>query len=175
MEIDENTGEVKVSEIQVPGIVKDDYGNTWTIPTDEMGYDELLTDPLKLPRKDPKFHYQFVRQDQVTSKMTEDFRPVLREEVGIKTIVSEADLGGPQTSYHQVHDLVLMKIPKQLADRRYRAAKRIADEAVQQITNPVKLAEAGGPKNSRPLVRASEPFEADASDPGLDHFSEPIK
>lgn len=163
-------GSVEADRIQVPGIIKDAYGEEWAVPADELAYDELLTDPLKLPKKDPNFHYQFVREDQVTAKATEGFKPVRREEVGVQNIITR-DVGSPLADYHQVHDLLLMKIPKVLADRRYRALKRMADEAVEQITDPQKLAKAGG--QDRQLTRSSEPFEVEGSDPGLDHFKEP--
>jgi len=169
--IEEPDGSISASEVSVPGVIRDDYGNEWTIPADEASYDELLTDPLKLPRKDPRFHYQFVRQDQVTAKATEGFRLVQREEVGVSDIVTQADVGGPQTTYHQVHDLFLMKIPQQLAERRYAAAKRMADDAVAQINNPESLAKAGGSDHA--LTRSPEPFDLKATKPDLDNFAEP--
>lgn len=172
-------GEVVASRVEVAGIVKDDYGNEWTIPADEMSYDELLTDPLKLPHKDPRFHYQFVRRDQIVAKATEHFKPVTRAEVGIQDIVSSSsdtnshestplDFDSAVGPYHWVHDLLCMKIPQVLADRRYAAAKRFADEAVKQIREPERLEKAG--REDYRMAQSSEPFRVEASDPGLLHF-----
>jgi hypothetical protein len=171
MEIDAN-GDLKINEVAAAGVIKDKYGNEWAIPTDELSSDELFTNPLKLPKQDPLFFYEFVRADQVQGKATEGFVLVEREEVGVETPVTNADIGLGEGSHHQVHDLHLMKIPRVLADRRYRAMARVCKEATDQITDPARLAQAG--RQSRTLTGSPEPFEAEVTSHSTD-FSEPTK
>ena len=165
-------GELEIDEVAVAGIVKDKYGNEWTIPTDEMSSDEIYNNPLQLPKTDPAFFYEFVRADQVQGKATEGFVLVEREEVGVLTPVTNADIGLGEGSHHQVHDLHLMKIPKVLADRRYRAMARVVKEATDQITDPKRLAQAG--RESRTLTGSPEPTEYEVAAHKTD-FAEPTR
>ena len=58
--------------------------------------------------------------------------PVTREEVGKGLSYREpSETASPLDTYYTVGgDMVCMKIPKVIADRRYAAAKRLCDEAV---------------------------------------------
>lgn len=172
-----NDGTLDVAQVEVPGIIRDDYGNEWTVPTNDASFVELLTNPLALPKQNPEFHYQFVRNDQVTAKTTEGFRPVLREEVGVADIVIDANTDASHASYHQVHDLLLMKIPKVLANRRYKAAARMCNEAVAQVGDPRTLAQAGGRgKTLHQFTKGPEPEETEMSRrPDLPTNAEPSR
>jgi hypothetical protein len=128
---------VEASSIEAPGIVEDDYGHKWTIPADTHtdGSLQLYQSRFELPKRDPRFHYEFHPVSEVSHMMTEDFVPVTREELGLKGIEGlteqiAKEYGAALTSFHQVDDLVCMKTPVELANRRYRALKEIADAAV---------------------------------------------
>ena len=68
--------------------------------------------------------------DELGDAQAQGFVPVTRRETGV-TKVSDPSAPQPMDTYHTIGgDQVLVKIPKVLADRRYAAAKRLCDAAV---------------------------------------------
>ena len=141
-------GELQATEISTAGIVEDDYGNKWTLPETPLGEDiDFNYNPVDLPKRDPRFHYQFERSDRLAWAISEGFVPVRRSEVGLNMLnESNRKLGdyGINTNtdddpVHVVHDLTLVKIPTQIAERRKARAKLEADKAKGSIEPPAKV------------------------------------
>jgi hypothetical protein len=141
-----NGNDYEANEIETAGIITDDYGNKWTLPLDpELGEDiDFNYSPLDLPKKDPKFFYQFERTDRLAYIVSEGFVPVRRSEVGL-AMLNDANkkLGdyGINTNtsddpIHTVHDLTLVKIPIQFREMRLARAKREADLVKASIEPP---------------------------------------
>lgn len=127
--------EVSASTVGVPGLVRDAAGNTWTIP--EEDHSELLyKSPFDI-KKEPGFYYQFEHKDNVPQMMTEGFKPVTRREIGLQGFTPVGEYGVNVDSVYQIHDLVCLKIPSVLNDRRLKALQRVCDAAVAQ-TQPSK-------------------------------------
>lgn len=156
--------ELDASEIETAGIVTDDYGNTWTLPTDpDLGEDlDFTYSPLDLPKKDPRFHYQFVKTDkELAWAISERFVPVRRAEVGLHRLNDAnkklGDYGinpnSDENPIHTVGDLTLVKIPTQFRELRL---KRSAEEA-----NRVKASIEPPRKGDNPKNRLREAHERD--------------
>lgn len=141
-------GELEASEIATAGIVEDEYGNRWTLPTSDLGEEvDFNYNPIDLPKRDPRFHYQFERTDRLGWAISEGFVPVRRSEVGLNMLNDSSkklsDYGintnTDEDPVHTVHDLTLVKIPSQLAERRRARAKLEADKAKASIEPPARL------------------------------------
>ena len=143
-------GEVVASEISTAGIVKDDFGNTWTLPNDpELGEDYSAEySPVALPKTDPRFHYQFERTDRLGWAIADQFVPVRRSEVGLVGL-NDSDnklreygvhTEGSEDPIHSIGDLTLVKIPKELRQARLARAKREAEAAKASIEPPARVA-----------------------------------
>jgi len=142
-------GELEASEIETAGIVTDELGNVWTLPTDlELGEDiDFAYSPLDLPKKDPRFHYQFVKTDkELAWAISERFVPVRRSEVGLyKLNDANRKLGdygvnpnSDENPVHTVGDLTLVKIPMQFREMRLKRAHEEADRVKASIEPPRK-------------------------------------
>lgn len=111
---------IEVGEIEVAGVVRDKYGNTWQVPADNVeDYDDLYAPEAyaKLPDELTKvFHVQGVPQKQIQEYMARGFVPVRQEEVGIPAEARRMT-GQPLDGYHVVGDMVLVKIPHAINDR----------------------------------------------------------
>lgn len=141
--------DIEVKELATAGIVTDEYGNKWTLPTDpELGEDYSAEySPIALPHTDPRFHYQFEQTARLGWAINEQFVPVRRSEVGLAGLNS-ADLklkdygvhtANDEDPIHQVGDLTLVKIPKELREARLARAKREADAAKASIEPPERV------------------------------------
>src|ERR1700675_1211861 len=94
--------------IEAPGIVRDAFSNkTWTLPTNALQDAGLAT--YKSPRdikKDPKFHYQFIRYDEDHNELPEylarDFVPVTRKELGFGEFSNPAGQPSPLDSFYTI-------------------------------------------------------------------------
>jgi len=134
-------GEVGVESLEVAGVLEDEFGNKWSIPAGELSEDPsfLLADPLKVPNKDPRFHYEFVDDRHVAEYFNgpSQFRYVSRKEAGFGTVqVANPVEGAPVVTHggnevYRVGTLNLMKTPKVFADRLKRAQQSAADRAVE--------------------------------------------
>ncbi len=141
-------GDLEATEIEAAGVVKDDYGNVWTLPTDPNLGEDLDFDysPLTLPKKDPRFHYQFERTDRLSWAISERFVPVRRSEVGLSRLNDAnkklGDYGiNPNTDEDPVHtvgDLTLIKIPVEFRAMRLARSKKEADYVKATIEPPKK-------------------------------------
>jgi hypothetical protein len=142
-------GELEAKEIATAGIITDDYNNTWTLPVDgELGEDfDFNYSPLDFPRKDPRFHYQFEKTEKLGWILAEQFVPVRRSEIGLARL---NDANRKMNDYgvhtntdedpiHQVGDLTLVKIPVQIAAKRYARAAKEADRVKAGIEPPKKF------------------------------------
>ncbi len=141
-------GDVVASEIATAGLIEDDYGNKWTLPTSELGEDYSAEySPIALPKTDPRFHYQFERTERLGWAINEQFVPVRRSEVGLMGLTSAnlklKDYGVHADDnidpLHQVGDLTLVKIPKEIRTARLARAKREADQAKRTIEPPSRV------------------------------------
>lgn len=132
---------VEVDSITVAGAmieVKDGQGNVWQIPAEEV--DDLsdldTLHPFGHLALDQNFHYQICGQSEVSSKMTEGFVPVKREEVGLKEISTvEREFGTVPSTIVHTGGGVLMKIPAIIAKRRQKRKDHVA-RAVREATEP---------------------------------------
>lgn len=125
---------VIVKSIAVPGIVMDDQGNKWTIPADSLDDDiRLYKSDLRVPNPDPRFYYQFEHKDNIGSMGHEQFVPVTLKEQGLDKYHVASDYGVAQDGYFRVGDLVCIKTPKELEQRRRRAEKKMVDESVKEV------------------------------------------
>lgn len=129
-----NDGEVEAETISVNGIVRDAAGNTWTIPEETEG-EMLYRSPFDI-KKEPGFYYQFEHKDNVAQMMTEGFKPVTRKEIGLQGFTPIGEYGVNVDSVYQIHDLVCIKIPEVLNQRRLKALQKVADAAVAQTQPP---------------------------------------
>jgi len=133
-------GEVHADTISVNGVVRDAAGNTWTIP-EEKESELLYKSPFDI-KKEPGFYYQFEHKDNVPQMMTEGFKPVTRKEIGLQGFTPVGEYGVNVDSVYQVHDLVCIKIPTVLNERRLKALQKVSDAAVAQ-TVPSREPETG--------------------------------
>lgn len=127
--------EVHANTVQVNGVVRDAAGNTWTIPEEDT-QDFLYKSPFDI-KKEPDFYYQFEHKDNVAQMMTEGFKPVTRREIGLQGFTPIGEYGVNVDSVYQIHDLVCIKIPEVLNERRLKALQKVCDAAVAQ-TVPTK-------------------------------------
>lgn len=142
-----NGDDYVANEIETAGIIRDDFGNSWTLPTNpELGEDlDFDYSPLALPKLDPRFHYQFVKTDkELAQSISERFVPVRRSEVGLSGLndsnlklkeygVNTQSLEDP---IHQVGDLTLVKIPMEFRKMRLARAAKEADFVKSTIEPP---------------------------------------
>lgn len=144
-----NEGDLEASEIATAGMVTDDYGNRWALPTDPgLGEDVSFEySPITLPKTDPRFHYQFERTDRLGFAISDKFAPVRRSEVGL-THLTNANLklqdygvhvDDSLDPVHQVGDLTLVKIPRELREARLKRAEREASHAKRSIEPPARV------------------------------------
>lgn len=131
----EDENEVSADTISVNGIVRDAAGNTWTIPEEDTA-ELLYKSPFDI-KKEPGFYYQFEHKDNVAQMMTEGFKPVTRREIGLQGFTPIGEYGVNVDSVYQIHDLVCLKMPTVLNERRLRALQKVCDAAVAQ-TQPSK-------------------------------------
>jgi len=118
--LDDDDNSVELSQLEVAGVVRDKYGNTWQVPADNVeDFDDLYAPDAyaKLPDAITKdFHVQGVPMKRVQEYMSKGFIPLRLEEVGIPAEARRMT-GQPLDGYHVVGDMVLMKIPHKLAQR----------------------------------------------------------
>jgi len=144
---------LEAKEIEVAGIIRDEYGNEWAIPADNVDdIGDIASNPFSVMKFDERFHYQIEPLGKVEQKRLEGFVPVLREEVGISKTL-DIEYGKPTSNYVQYADSVLMKIPKVLADRRYARKARIAKEVVEQ-TEPTAEMLSRKPRTNQAQLRS---------------------
>lgn len=152
--------EISASTVAVPGLVRDAAGNTWTIP-EEDATELLYKSPFDI-KKEPGFYYQFEHKDNVAQMMTEGFKPVTRREIGLQGFTPIGEYGVNVDSVYQIHDLVCLKIPSVLNERRLKALQRVCDAAVAQTQPSKDKADDGQPTVAtlRATVRTKDAAEA---------------
>jgi hypothetical protein len=127
---------INVKSVEVAGVLVDAQGNKWTIPEkDEVDvrYKSLFT----IPRPDPLMSYQFIRKEELTEYLGEQWVPVKREEIGVATFITEKnEYGDALDSYHVVGTQICVKKPKVLVDRTYAAQQRVCAAAVGATEPP---------------------------------------
>lgn len=134
-----------VSSIEVAGVLEDAEGNKWTIPAGELSEDPsfLVTDPLRVPNKDARFHYEFARLDNLKEYLNgpSQYVYVTRKEAGFGSVdranrvTGAPDVERAENEAYSVGSgdgaLYLLKCPKVFKDRMALAQKRAADRAVE--------------------------------------------
>lgn len=128
--IEDNSSFVEAKTLEVAGMIRDDYGNEWQVPGDNVqDLDDLYAgDVYKIPDSlSAKFFVQMIRVDELKEYMLRKFVPVLQEELEIpKSMIK--DMGNPLDRYHVVGDAIMVKIPHEirnrLEDRKVRTVKR---------------------------------------------------
>lgn len=152
--------EVSASTVAVPGLVRDAAGNTWTIP-EEDNTELLYKSPFDI-KKEPGFYYQFEHKDNVPQMMTEGFKPVTRKEIGLQGFTPVGEYGVNVDSVYQIHDLVCLKLPTVLNERRLKALQRVCDAAVAQTQPPKDKSSDTGPTVAtlKATVRTKDAAEA---------------
>jgi hypothetical protein len=128
---------IKVKSIEVAGVHIDSEGHSWTIPEKDetdVRYKSIFT----IPNPDPLMGYQFIRKEELSEMMGEQWVPVTRKEIGVAEFKSEAgsEYGGPLDGYHVVGTQICVKKPKILIERQYAAQKRVCDAAVAATEPP---------------------------------------
>ncbi len=127
---------IKVKSIETAGVLVDSEGHTWTIPEKEE-VDVRYKSKFVIPRPDPLMAYKFIRKEELTEMMGEQWVAVRREEIGVATFKTEKDeYSDPLDSYHVIGTMICVKKPKVLVDRQYAAQKRVCDAAVS-ATEPI--------------------------------------
>jgi hypothetical protein len=138
--VDRDDG-IDATIIEAPGIVRDKFSNkTWTLPTDSLQDSGLAV--YESPRqfkKDPNFHYQFVRYTgeypELDEYMSRDYVPVTRAEIGLKEYTSPGQ-PNPLDSYYTIDGKdICIKIPRQLADIEYHKTYFTTDKKGNIISN----------------------------------------
>jgi hypothetical protein len=152
--------ELSANEVEVPGLVRDAAGNTWTIP-EEDETELLYKSPFDI-KKEPGFYYQFEHKDNVAQMMTEGFKPVTRKEIGLQGFTPIGEYGVNVDSVYQIHDLVCLKLPTVLNERRLKALGRVCDAAVAQTQPPKDAVNDNSPTVAtlRATVRTKDAAEA---------------
>jgi len=134
-------------KIEMTGVIVDEFGNKWTLPADDKGedFDFLVRDPFKIPRKDPKFRYEFVDAEFVPDFQNGPYQWALvsREEAGVTSVQKANRVEGGPDVMHSKNEayklggggsnrpLYLMKTPEALARRIDKVKQRAADDAVK--------------------------------------------
>jgi len=138
-------GELSASEIAAAGIIEDDFGNRWTLPQSDLGEEWSSTySPIDLPKKDPRFEYQFERTDRLGWAISDQWMPVRRSEIGLVKLndaskkLSDYGIhqGDELDPIHTVGDLTCVKIPKQIAAARRKRAQLEAERVKATIEPP---------------------------------------
>jgi hypothetical protein len=140
--------------------MRDAAGNTWTIPEEDTT-ELLYKSPFDI-KKEKDFYYQFEHKDNVPQMMTEGFKPVTRKEIGLQGFTPVGEYGVNVDSVYQIHDLVCLKIPSVLNERRLKALGRVCDAAVAQTQPPKDGVDNSGPTVAtlKATVRTKEAAEA---------------
>jgi len=127
---------IAVKSIEVAGVLTDSEGHTWTIP-EKDNTDVRYKSKFLIPRPDPLMGYQFVRKEELTEYMGEQWVPVTREEIGVASFQTEKDeYGDPLDRYHVVGTQICIKKPQVLIDREYAAQKRVRMAAIAATEPP---------------------------------------
>jgi hypothetical protein len=127
---------INVMSVEVAGVYVDSRGNKWTVPEKEE-VDIRYKSKFTIPRPDPLMSYQFIRKEELTEMMGEQWVPVTREEIGVANFRTEKDeYGDPLDRYHVIGTQICVKKPKVLVDRQYAAQKRVCDAAVSATEPP---------------------------------------
>jgi hypothetical protein len=127
---------INVKSIEVAGIHIDSEGHEWTIP-EKDNFDVRYRSKFEIPRPDPLMGYQFIRKEELTEMMGEQWVPVTREEIGVAVFKTEKDeYGDPLDRYHVVGTQICIKKPKILIDRQYAAQNRVCAAAVSATEPP---------------------------------------
>jgi hypothetical protein len=157
---DLSSGGIDASTIQVGGVVRDAQGHEWLVPADETeDLGDLKVNPFGELTLDPAFHYQTCRIDEVSAKLSEGFVLVTRDEVGLPSIKNlEREFGMAESTYVRLHDGVLIKLPKILADRKQAKKARLA-QAVVDSTEPTEEMLARARRSNSPLMRSAAEIE----------------
>jgi hypothetical protein len=116
---EEVAGAANATELEVAGVITDDYGHTWQVPGDTVeDLDDLYAgDVYKIPEHlTKKFHYQLVPHVKAKDYAQRQFVPVTLEELNIPPEF-KLNTGQPLDSYHNVGDCILMKIPRVIHER----------------------------------------------------------
>jgi hypothetical protein len=127
---------VSVASIQTAGVLIDADGGVWTVPEEDAYSDDLklYQSPFDI-KKDERFYYQFENYKDANILMSEGFRPVSRKELGLDGFkalnIKPNEYGIGADGTYTVGDLVCMKIPKVIEQRKRAAMKRLCDSAVE--------------------------------------------
>lgn len=110
---------IEVDSLEVAGVIRDKYGNTWQVPGDNVeDLDDLYAgDIYKIPPEMEKdFHVQMIAISELKAYALRHFVPVLQEELGIPAHLIK-DMGSPLDKYHCVGDAIMVKIPRVIHER----------------------------------------------------------
>lgn len=134
--------EVSAASISVPGVLMDKSGNTWTIPENNESQESLYKSPFDIP-KEKDFYYQFEREEDVAGMITQGFLPVTRKELNMDGYSPSNEYGVGPDSVYKVNNMVCLKIPEVLNNRRVRALEKIAHAARMATEAPKKKDDQG--------------------------------
>lgn len=130
---------ITVKTIETPGVIMDASGQTWTIPADSLNDDpRLYKSPFRIPSPEKDFYYQFEREDQLNRMILEGFKPVTLKEQGLNPLFASTEYGAVNDGLFRVDDLVCMKTPKVLEQRRRAAAQKMVDETLAETRRGLK-------------------------------------
>lgn len=141
---------IAVQKLQVPGILIDASGESWTIPAESMDDDpRLYKSAFRIPNPDPDLYYQFEDEKDVGPMVLEGFRPVTLKEQGLSNEHVATEYGTVHDGLFRVHKQICLKIPKVLEQRRRRAEKKMVDDTLAQVGRNEK----DGPADDRARVQ----------------------
>lgn len=136
---------VEIESFTTGGVMRDKHGNEWLIPPEDDLSEEasFVYDPLYIPNKDDRFHYQYESKAKSELTEAEGFRPVMKSEIGLlskdeRIRVQDYGVANKEDCVHEVGDLRLFKIPKVLADRKQAAQARENARVVNSTEPPLK-------------------------------------
>jgi len=141
---------LEFSKIEAGGIIKDNFGNEWQVPANNVeDYDDLHAPDFyaNLPKElTDVFDVVGVPTAKIKDWMQRRFAPVFQSEIGLSEEMRRF-AGSPVDSVHTIGDMTLMKIPKVLNARRQNAkikeTKRRLD-SIEPTAEMIKKAEASG-------------------------------
>lgn len=137
--VDPTDDGIEIASLEVAGVIRDEYGNTWQVPGDNVeDLDDLYAgDIYKIPAAmEEKFHVQMIAISELKAYALRHFVPVLQEELGIpKELIK--DMGSPLDKYHCVGDAIMVKIPRVIHDRIKELEVRETKERLIQM-NPTQ-------------------------------------
>jgi len=145
---------VSAQEIEVAGEIIDEFtGKRWAVPVDNCDdlSDRTIPNPLAMPedRRDPRFEYQWIRENQWTEYSAIGCVRVTRQEFnGEKPHALDDEYGTPVGSYVEYEGAIMIKMPKHVFELRQRQQNNEARLAMQDVAKQQSRQQRGGARGT---------------------------